>query len=90
MIVTQVHLVLGATHNRMQQTSHVLKECEIGMLTAGMSTRAIVRELNMNFSTISRLQRHFREFAVRPTSLTTADHVDGVVWMNGLLMSMME
>ncbi len=27
-----------------------------------MSTRAVVRELNVNFSTISRLQRSFREF----------------------------
>ncbi len=32
------------------------------MLTAGMSTRAVARELNVNFSTISRLQRSFREF----------------------------
>ncbi len=32
------------------------------MLTAGMSTRAVSGELNVNFSTISSLQRHFREF----------------------------
>jgi hypothetical protein len=32
------------------------------MLTAGMSTRAVAREFNINFSTRSRLQRHFREF----------------------------
>ncbi len=32
------------------------------MLTAGMSTRAVARELNVHFSTISRLQRRFREF----------------------------
>ena len=31
------------------------------MLTAGMSTRAVARELNVHFSTIGRLQRHFRE-----------------------------
>ncbi len=37
--------------------SQVLRE-----LTAGMSTRAIARELNVHFSTISRLQRCFREF----------------------------
>ncbi len=36
--------------------------CGIGMLTAGMYTRAVARELNVHFSTISRLQRHFREF----------------------------
>uniref|UniRef100_A0A8C9Z6G3 Transposase Tc1-like domain-containing protein n=1 Tax=Sander lucioperca TaxID=283035 RepID=A0A8C9Z6G3_SANLU len=32
------------------------------MLTAGMSTRAVARELNVHFSTISHLQRRFREF----------------------------
>ncbi|KAL0182143.1 hypothetical protein M9458_021518 [Cirrhinus mrigala] len=42
--------------------SQVLRERAIGMLTAGMSTRAVARELNAHFSTISRLQGHFREF----------------------------
>ncbi len=46
----------------MPQMSQVLREHANGMLTAGMSTRAIARELNVHFSTISRLQRHFREF----------------------------
>uniref|UniRef100_A0AAR2KGV7 Transposase Tc1-like domain-containing protein n=1 Tax=Pygocentrus nattereri TaxID=42514 RepID=A0AAR2KGV7_PYGNA len=46
----------------MPQMFQVLRERVIGMLTAGMSTRAIARELNVHFSTISRLQRHFREF----------------------------
>ncbi len=32
------------------------------MLTAGMSTRAVAREFNVNFSTITHLQRRFREF----------------------------
>ncbi len=32
------------------------------MLTEGMSTRAVAHELNVHFSTISRLQRRFREF----------------------------
>ncbi len=41
----------------MPQMSQVLREHTIGMLTAGMSTRAVARELNVNFSTISRLQR---------------------------------
>ncbi|KAL0170065.1 hypothetical protein M9458_034661, partial [Cirrhinus mrigala] len=40
----------------------VLKERAIGMLTAGMSTRAVARELNVHFTTISRLQKRFREF----------------------------
>ncbi len=46
----------------MPQMSQVLRECAIGMLTALMSTRADACELNVNFSTISRLQRRFREF----------------------------
>ncbi|ROL55238.1 Proton-coupled amino acid transporter 4 [Anabarilius grahami] len=46
----------------MPQMTQVLRECAIGMLTAGMSTRAVAHELNVNFSTIRRLQRHFREF----------------------------
>ncbi len=46
----------------MLQMSQVLRERAIGMLTAGMSTRAVARELNVHFSTISRLQRRFREF----------------------------
>ncbi len=46
----------------MPQMPQVLRERSIGMLTAGMSTRAVARELNVNFSTISRLQRCFREF----------------------------
>ena len=50
------------SHNTMPQMSQVLRERAIGMLTAGMSTRAVARELNVKFSTISRLQRHFREF----------------------------
>ncbi|KAL0181304.1 hypothetical protein M9458_023710, partial [Cirrhinus mrigala] len=37
--------------------SQVFRERAIGMLTAGMSTRAVVRELNVRFSTVSRLQR---------------------------------
>ncbi len=46
----------------MPQISQVLRERAIGMLTAGMSTRAVARELNVHFSTISHLQRCFREF----------------------------
>ncbi len=46
----------------MPQILQVLRERAIGMLTAGTSTRAVARELNVNFSTISRLQRCFREF----------------------------
>ena len=46
----------------MPQKSQVLTECAIGMLTAEMSTRAVARELNDNFSTISLLQHHFIEF----------------------------
>ncbi|KAL0151242.1 hypothetical protein M9458_053433 [Cirrhinus mrigala] len=46
----------------MPQMSQVLRKRAIGMLTAGMSTRAVARELDVHFSTISRLQRCFREF----------------------------
>ncbi len=42
--------------------SQVLRERAIGMLTAGMSTRDVACELNVHFSTISHLQRRFREF----------------------------
>jgi hypothetical protein len=51
MIITQAHLVLGTIkRNTMPQMSQVLRERAIGMLTAGMSTRAVARELNANFS----------------------------------------
>ncbi len=46
----------------MPQMSQDLRERAIGMLTAGMSTRTVARELNVNFYTISHLQRCFREF----------------------------
>ncbi len=46
----------------MPQMLQVLRERAIGMLTAGMSTRAVARELNVHFSAISHLQRRFREF----------------------------
>ncbi len=46
----------------MPQMSQVLRERAIGILTAGMSTRAVARELNVYFSTISHLQRRFKEF----------------------------
>jgi hypothetical protein len=39
-----------------------LRECAIGMLTAGMSTKAVARELNVNLCTVSCLQIRFREF----------------------------
>ncbi|KAL1267416.1 hypothetical protein QQF64_032779, partial [Cirrhinus molitorella] len=42
--------------------AQVLRECAVGMLTAGMSTRAVAHELNIYFSAISRLQRRFIEF----------------------------
>ncbi len=46
----------------MPQMSQGLREHAIGMLTAGMSTRAVANELNVHLSTISHLQRRFREF----------------------------
>ena len=44
------------------QPKEVLREHAIGMLIAGMSTRAVARKCNVNFSNIKRLQHHFREF----------------------------
>uniref|UniRef100_A0A1A8PPR2 Tc1-like transposase DDE domain-containing protein n=1 Tax=Nothobranchius rachovii TaxID=451742 RepID=A0A1A8PPR2_9TELE len=46
----------------MPQISSPFRKRAIGMLTAGMSTRSVARALNVHFSTISRLQRHFREY----------------------------
>ena len=46
----------------MPQMSQVLRECAIGMLTAGLSTRAVAREWKVNFSSINCLQCFFREF----------------------------
>ncbi len=70
MIIAQVCLRLATIklHSKMcsfitmPQMLQVLRERAIGMLTAGMSTRVVACEFNVNFSTISRLQRHFREF----------------------------
>jgi hypothetical protein len=64
----------------MPQMSQVLREHTFGMLTANMSFRAVARECNVNFATISQLQRHL---AVRSPGLTTADHV----WVSGLPIS---
>ena len=75
MIFTQVHLVPGTIKGHSKMCSFVTPEClrclklrdrVIGMMTAGMSTRADARELNVNFSTISRLQCHFRVFCSTP------------------------
>ena len=46
----------------MPQMSKVLRECAFSMLTAGMSTRAVACELNVHLSTLSHLQRHFKQF----------------------------
>jgi hypothetical protein len=62
MIITQVHLVLGTIkghskivqfcHKTLTRMSQVLRERAIGMLTAGMFTRAVAEEFNVKFSTI--------------------------------------
>ena len=71
MIITQVHLVLGTlkghkcavlSHNTIPQMSQVLREPAIGILTTGLSTRAVARQFNVNFSTLSCFQHRFREF----------------------------
>jgi hypothetical protein len=81
MIITQVHLAKATlkctvlSHNTMLQMIQVLRERAIGMLTARMSTKTVARELNVNFSSISHLQKRLENLAVRPTGPTTADHV---------------
>ena len=50
----------------MQQMSQVLRECAIGMLIAGMSTRAVARKSNVHFYTISRLNIILENLANRP------------------------
>ena len=46
----------------MPQLTPVWREYAIGMPIAGMSTTAVAREVNVNLSTMSHLQRRFREF----------------------------
>ena len=46
----------------MPQMSQVLREPAVGMLTAGMSFRAVARACHVYLSTISHLQLCFREF----------------------------
>ncbi len=72
----------------MPQMSQVLREHAIGMLTAEMFTRAVAWELNVNFSTISHLQRHFREFGStsnqphRGLDLTAVRRHNRLEWAN--------
>jgi hypothetical protein len=81
MSITQVHLVLGTItcHWNVQfcYTTQCLKlgECAIGMLTAGMSTRTVAKELNVHFSTIGHLKHCFLkiwqyvQFASQPQTM---------------------
>jgi hypothetical protein len=55
--------------------TEVLRESEIGLLTARMSTRAVARECNVYLSTIVSSNVILENLVVHPTSLTTADHV---------------
>ena len=71
----------------MPQMSQILKEHAIDMVTAGMSSRAVDRELNV--PTISRPNDILENLAERPIGLTIADHMYGVIWASGLLMSML-
>ena len=58
------------SHNTMSQMYKVSREGAIGMLMEGMSKRAVARECNVNFSTISQrlvvehhvLKHCFRKF----------------------------
>ncbi len=68
MIIAQVYLRLATIKSHSKMCSFITQHnaTDVAMLTAGMSTRAVARELNVNFSTISHLQRSFREFG-RPS-----------------------
>jgi hypothetical protein len=92
MIITQVQLVLGTIKGHMKcavvttpQRSHILRECAIGMPTAGMSTRAVARESNVYFSIISHLQHNFTTFV--STSNRPHNHMYGVVSARGFVMA---
>ena len=65
-------------HNTMPQMSQVLRERAIAMMTAGMSTRAVARECNVNFSIISRLQHCFGEFVSKSNQLANVNVVNRV------------
>ncbi len=57
----------------MPQMSQVLMERAIGILTAGMSTRAVARELNVYFSTIRRLKKlYYARYRVCDVTRTTS------------------
>ena len=80
MIITQVHLVLGTIKALSKMCSFVTQHnvtdvsrfegVSIDMLTSGISTRAVARSYNVDFSTINCLQRRFREFLeyIQPVS----------------------
>ena len=50
------------SHNTMTPLSQVFRELAIDILTAGISTRVVARELNVDFTTISIIL--FREFSI--------------------------
>ena len=86
MTITQVHFVQGTIkhHSKMgsfvtTQCHRVLREHAIGMLIAGMSTRAVARKCNVNYSTVSCLQHHFREFV--STSNQPHNHRPRMAWV---------
>lgn len=67
----------------MPQMSQVLRECAIGVLTAGMSTRAVARELNVNLNVFtSQMNPGFH------CSGQMADSGCGVMWV-GFFTSML-
>jgi hypothetical protein len=81
MIITRVHLVRGTIkvhlnvqfcHTKQCHRCLKLRECAIDILTAGMSTRAVAREFNVNFSTISHLKCNFWQY-VQPRTTPAQD-----------------
>ena len=92
-VLGRTHFRLWLSHSKMcsfvtQHNATIVssfEECAIAILTTGMYTRAVARELNVNFSTISRLQRCFREFGSTSSDLTTADHVQAWWWLHHVM-----
>ena len=60
-LITSLRVSISPLPRYLEQRCLKLRELSIGILTAGMSSRAVAREFYVFFSTISHLQHCFRE-----------------------------